>query len=457
MKLSEEARMIWEAGIAAVDPARLVGRAVVRDGPVLRIQDRSYDLDSFENIFLIAFGKAAPAMAAAFLEASGVRVRDGLVVALPASDVRFPGMRVVEAPHPLPDRRSVAAAEAALELARRAGERDLVVVLISGGGSAQLCAPAEGLPLEDKIAVTRELLRRGADIFEINAVRKHLSAVKGGRLARAAAPAAVITLAVSDVPGDDLGTIASGPAFWDESSFEDAALVLEKFGLFTDGPPSARRVVEEGRRGLRAETPRKGDPAFRKMTSHLIGTNAAAVAAAAEAARARGFRIVRMPSPDTGEARDAARRWASILRSAASARGGAGALGFIGGGELTVTVKGTGKGGRNQEFVLAALEVLEGWGFGEDAGRAGRDWLVASLGTDGIDGVTDAAGAWAEPETSAAARRLGLRAADYLDENDAYHFFEKAGGLIVTGPTGTNVMDLRLMLLGGPSRRPPSP
>jgi len=458
MALIEDARKIWEAGIAAVEPGGLVRRAVARDGPVLRIQDRPYDLGSFENIFLLAFGKAAPAMAGAFLAASGVRVRDGLVVALPGSQVRISGLRVLEAPHPLPDRRSVVAAEDALKLARAAGGKDLLVVLLSGGGSAQLCAPAEGLTLEEKTTVTRELLKRGAHIFELNAVRKHLSAVKGGRLAKAAAPAPAACLVISDVPGDDLGTIASGPVHWDASRYEDAGRVLEKYGLWAEGPPSVRRAIEEGRKGLRPETPKEGDPIFEKTTAHLLGTNATAVTAAAGEARSLGFRTVFMAAPDRGEARDVARRYASVLRSVAtSSRRGAAPLCFAGGGELTVTVKGKGKGGRNQEFVLAALAALEEWGFGEVDGGAGSDWLVASVGTDGIDGGTEAAGAWAGPETIAAATRLGLRAGPYLDDNDSYHYFQKAGGLVLTGPTGTNVMDLRLMLLGGPSRRPPSP
>jgi glycerate-2-kinase len=458
--LSEAARRIWEAAIAAVEPRRLVGRAVALDGDILRVQDRAYDLGRTESILLAAFGKAAPAMAEGFLDRTGDRVKEGLVVALPGSAIRAGGLAVFEAPHPLPDRRSVAAAEAVLGLARRAGENDLLVLLVSGGGSAMLCAPADGLSLEDKMAVNRELIRRGADIFELNAVRKHLSSVKGGRLAQAAVPAAVMSLALSDVPGDDPGTIASGPAWWDETRFADAARVLEKYGLWKDGPPAVRRFVAEGLAGLRPETPKRGHPAFRLASAHVLGSNATALAAATEAARSLGFKVVLLPGPDRGEAREAARRYASILRSAAVSEGRAGEpVCLLGGGELTVTVRGKGRGGRNQEFVLAAAEALEAWGFLGGRGAAGPEWLVASLGTDGLDGGTDAAGAWAGPETLLAARRLGLRTSDYLDDNDSHGFFRRTGGLIMTGPTGTNVMDVRLLVLQGrgenhPQNRP---
>jgi len=448
MSLAEAARKIWEAAIAAVEPALLTRRALVRRDDLLRAGGLEFDLGSFERILLAAFGKAAPAMAEGFLDTAGDRVGEGVVVSLPGSAVRAGGLAVFEAPHPLPDRRSVAAAEAVLGLARRAGENDLLVVLVSGGASAMLCAPADGLSLEDKLAVNRELIRRGADIFELNAVRKHLSAVKGGRLAQAAAPASVASFILSDVPGDDPGTIGSGPACWDETRFADAARVLEKYGLWQDGPPAVRRLVEEGLAGLRPETPKRGHPAFRRASAHVLGSNATALAAAVKAARSLGFKAVLLPGPDRGEARDAARRYVSILRSAAVSKRRAGEpVCVIGGGELTVTVRGHGRGGRNQEFVLAAAEALEAWGFAGGGGADAPDWLVASVGTDGLDGGTDAAGAWAGPETLRAARRLGLRVGDFLEDNDSNGFFRRTGGLVVTGPTGTNVMDVRLMLL----------
>jgi glycerate-2-kinase len=462
--LTRAAKLIWEAAIRAAEPGRLVRKAVIRHGDVLQVKGREHDLARFENVFLIGFGKAAPAMASTFMDIAGDRVRDGLVVALPGSNIQFPGLTVCEAPHPLPDRRSVAAAETALRLAGRARERDLVVVLLSGGGSSQVCAPAAGLTLEEKIAVTRELLRRGADIFALNAVRKHLSAIKGGRLAQAAAPAAVLSLVISDVPGDDLETIASGPTHWDSSAFEDARRTLDRFGLWPEAPPGVKRVIEEGCRGVRPETLKKDDPAFRTVSTHVVGSNALALAAARTAAERLGFRTFVLSSADRGEARDVACRYASLLLSAASsANRGDAALGFLSGGELTVSVRGGGKGGRNQEFVLAALEFLEGRETRAESsvssseislrevGRWASDWLVASVGTDGVDGGTDAAGAWAGPATAAAARRLGLSPRAFLDNNDSYHFFQKTGGLIITGPTGTNVMDVRIMLLGPPS------
>jgi len=454
MNLIECGRRIWEAAIAAVEPGRLIRESVSRDGDILRIDGETYNLGRYENIFLIAFGKAAPAMAAAFMAIAGERVRDGVVAVLPGETAAIPGLKIFEAPHPLPDSRSVAAAEAALALARRGREKDLIVVLLSGGGSAQACAPAEGVFLEDKVALTRELLRRGADIFELNSVRKHLSAIKGGRLALAARPASMVCLAISDVLGDDLGTIASGPAHWDSSTFEEARRVLGKFDLWENGPASVKRTIEEGACGLRPETPKKSHPVFEHVRTSVIGDNAAALSAARTEAEALGFRPVVLTAADRGEAREIAARYAAVLLNAlGSPRRSGEALCFLGGGELTVTVRGKGRGGRNQEFVLAALGRLENAKIRErlDDGRPGEaDWLVASVGTDGIDGGTDAAGAWGGPETISAARRSGLDPGAFLDDNDSHEFFRRTGGLIVTGPTGTNVMDIRMMLLAWP-------
>jgi glycerate-2-kinase len=444
--LRRSAEEIWTAAIEAVEPGKLVGRAVGREGNLLHVQGRTYDLDSFDRVLLAAFGKAAPAMARSFLGIAGDRVRDGVVVALPGQGGPIPGMKVFEAPHPSPDVRSLEAAGAVLDLARSAAARDLFILLLSGGGSAMVCAPAAGVRLEDKSAVAAGLIRQGADIFELNTVRKHLSAVKGGHLARAASRATVLTLAVSDVLGDDPSTIASGPTSADGTTFADALGVLERYCLWDDAPPSVRKAILEGLAGGRPETPKPGDAVLARVTFSIIGNNATAMAAARARAESRGFRTVLLAAADRGEARDVARRYAGVLAAAASSgRAGRPPLCFLAGGELTVTVRGRGRGGRNQEFVLAALEALTARTL-----PPGVDWLAASLGTDGIDGNSDAAGAWAGPGTIARASALGLRPAEFLAENDSSRFFEETGGLIRTGPTGTNVCDVRVLLLAGP-------
>lgn len=442
MSLVESAEKIWTAAIAAAAPRRLIRGSVVREGDVLRVGGEAYDLRLHENIFLVAFGKAAPGMAAAFMEAAGDRVRDGIVAVLPGDTRKIAGLRTMEAPHPLPDSRSAAAAAAMLALVRRAGEKDLVVVLLSGGGSAQICAPADGVSVEEKTAVTRALLHAGADIFELNTVRKHLSAIKGGRLALAARPAEVLSLAISDVLGDDLGTIASGPTHWDSTTFEEAHRVLGKHGLWETAPAAVKKTIDEGVQGFRPETPKKSHAVFTRVRNIVIGSNTAALAAARRTAEEMGFRTIILTSADRGEAREVAGRYVSVLFDAASSpRRPAGPLCFLGGGELTVDVRGAGRGGRNQEFVLAALSRV-----GKAVFPVRPDWLVASLGTDGIDGNSDAAGAWGGPATIEEARRLGLDPDAFLAENDSYSFFRQAGGLVLTGPTGTNVMDVRLML-----------
>jgi glycerate 2-kinase len=422
---------------------------------------KKYDLSLYDRIYLIAFGKAASAMAGALLEILGDRIADGIVVVLPGQTVRFHGLRVFEAPHPLPDERSAEAARAILALARKAGENDLVIVLISGGGSAQVCLPLSPASLEDKKRLTLEMMSRGADIRELNVVRKHLSAFKGGRLAEAAYPAELVSLAISDVIGDDLEIIASGPAYWDSSTFEDAFDILRKYGIWEGAVDGVRRTIEAGRKKLVPETLKKGAAAFDRMTSFIIGNNRMALTAAANKAEELGFRSFLLTATDYGEARMSARRYVSLVLSFALSRKRPRVpLCLLAGGELTVTVTGKGMGGRNQEFVLAALSELERqtaalehghpemrFGFAEDGRVRNLDWLIASLGTDGTDGNTDAAGAWISATNLKVARSLGLAPETFLADNNSYHFFEKAGGLIHTGPTGTNVMDLRIFLL----------
>lgn len=390
-----DAEAIWRAALAAVEPERLVRESVVREDNLVRIKGMTFDLAGFEKIFLVAFGKAAAAMAGALADILGERLTSGLVV-VPGPGVKtVPKLEYIEASHPIPDARSVEAARRALEITGKAGEKDLVFVCISGGGSSLLTLPADGITLEKKRRLTDGLLRAGATVDELNAVRKHLSAVKGGRLAKAAFPAAVVTLVLSDVVGNDPGTIASGPTYWDVSTFADARGVLERYGLWDSAPALVRARLEEGSRGEIEETLKEGDPVFARACTFIVGDNMTALRAAKHEADKRGFETVFLSSSDSGEARKVAANYAAFLAEmACSATSLPRPLCLLAGGELTVTVKGKGRGGRNTEFVLASVVEMA------KKDLEGLDWLILSLGTDGIDGPTDAAGAWADASTT---------------------------------------------------------
>ena len=437
-----DAEAVWQAALAAVDPWRLVRESVERQGDIVRIGGRAFDLAAYGRVFVVSFGKAAAAMGEALAEVLDERLASGLVV-VPWPVVKGPSrLEYLEASHPIPDARSVEAARRVLELAAGAGEKDLLFVCISGGGSSVLALPAEGLTLDKKRRLTEDLLRAGATIQELNVVRKHLSGIKGGQLARAAYPATTVALVISDVVANDLGTIASGPTHWDPSSYAEARAILECYGLWDSVSALIRARIEDGERGRAPETLKEGDPVFGHVSTFIVGDNMTALRAAKHEAEKRGFEPIFLSSSDGGEARRTAAGYAAFLAElACSAPHLPRPLCLLAGGELTVTVKGRGRGGRNSEFVLAALVEME------KAGVEGLDWLILSLGTDGIDGPTDAAGAWADPRTVRSARALGLDPADYLDDNDSYGFFKQTGNLIVTGPTGTNVMDLRVFLL----------
>jgi glycerate-2-kinase len=439
---AEAAKGIWRAAIDAVDPWRLIRESVVREGDVVRVKGTEFDLAAFERVFVVAFGKAASAMGESLAEILDERLTSGLAVLPGPVKVQSARLEHIEASHPVPDALSVEAARRVLEIAARAGKKDLLFVCISGGGSSLLALPAEGITLDKKRRLADDLMRAGATIQELNVVRKHLSAIKGGGLAKAAQPATVVTLAVSDVPGDDLGTIASGPAHWDASTFAEARAVLERYGLWDSASAMIRARFEEGERGLVEETLKEGDPVFERVHTFIVGDNMTALRAAKHEAEKLGFEPIFLSASDGGEARRTAAGYAAFLAElACSAAQLPRPLCLLAGGELTVTVKGRGKGGRNTEFVLAALVEMA------RAEVAGLDWLILSLGTDGIDGPTDAAGAYADVMTVKTAAALGLDPSAYLDDNDSYYFFKQTGSLIVTGPTGTNVMDLRIFLL----------
>lgn len=374
-------------------------------------------------------------MAEAAERAVGRRLTAGFLNVKDASGARLRRIKLQECGHPVPDQRGVEGAQQIAHLAEIAGRDDLVICLISGGASALMPFPPTPLTLEEKQAATRLLLASGADIHEINTIRKHVSAIKGGQLARRAAPARVEALLLSDVIGDDPDVIGSGPAAPDASTFSDALNVLDKYGIRARVPRSVRNRLESGERGELPETPKPADPMFKRVRNTVIGSNRIALAAAARRARELGLRTLLLSCEVQGETREIGRMHAAIAREIVrTGRPVRPPACIITGGETTVTLKGDGLGGRNQELVLSAALDIAGL----------SNIVIFSAGTDGIDGPTDAAGALADGDTLH--RKPDARA--YLDRNDSYHYFEALGDLVTTGPTRTNVMDVRLVLVG---------
>jgi len=455
------------AGIAAARPDRLIPDAVsVRDG-VLRVEgvggvDRGtelgeYDLADYDRVVLLGAGKASAEVAAALvdvLRAADRDVDEGVVVTEdPESRPSPAGVEVLPGDHPLPSDRGVESARRVLDLAERAGPDDLVLAAITGGGSALLAAPAEPIAPDDLRDLTASLLACGASIDEINAVRKHCSAVKGGRLARAAAPATVATLVVSDVIGDPLDAIASGPTVPDPTTYADALAVLDRYDL--DAPASVRERLRAGAAGELGETPTAGDPAFDRARAFVVGNGRTALDAAADAAAERGYEPLVLAAGVRGEARGAGATHAAIAEECAARGSPAGPPAvLLSGGETTVTLgDADGRGGPNAEFAASAgLALAEGPLGASDGGEsAAPRVVVASADTDGIDGPTDAAGGIADATT------LDPDAArDALDRHDVYPLLDDAGALLRTGPTGTNVNDLRVIAVGAtdPADRP---
>jgi glycerate 2-kinase len=408
-------RAIWEAALAAGDVAPLV-RAHLR-------VDRRY-----ARVFLLGAGKASGAMAAAAEDVLGDRVAGGFVVVKDGYAARLQRVEIAEAGHPVPDARGLAASARLLEVARGAGEDDLILFLVSGGGSALTPAPAPPITLAEKQELTRLLLASGATIGELNAVRKHLSLFKGGQLARAAWPAGVLTLALSDVIGDPLDVIASGPTAPDATTFAGALEVLSRRGLSGRVLASIARRLEAGRAGDIPETPKPGDPLFERVTNVVIGNNTLVTDAAVATARRLGFRPDLATRELQGEARDVARDFVAHARRLTPPAC------LVAGGETTVTVKGQGRGGRCQEFALAAALEL----------RAADRITILAAGTDGTDGPTDATGAIVDAGSVDRGAAAGADARRALADNDAYGFLRASEDLIVSGPTRTNLLDLYL-------------
>jgi hydroxypyruvate reductase len=437
-KLRDDAVAIFMAGLRAVEPAAAVRRFVQREKNVLKVDDRHYDLSAFHNIYVVGAGKAACPMAAVLEEILADRLTGGQVNVKYGHLAPLQKIRAHEAGHPVPDEAGLQGTRHMLDQLAKAGQEDLVICVLSGGGSALLPLPSSGITLEEKQATTKLLLACGASINEMNAVRKHISQVKGGQLARAAHPATLVSLILSDVIGDPLDVIASGPTVPDSSTFQDVHEILAKYELGDRLPPAVKKHIEQGLAGEAPETPKPRDAIFAKTQNLIVASNRQAIAAAKAEAQKRGYHTLILSSFVEGETREVARVHAAIAKEIRiSGNPLAAPACVISGGETTVTLRGAGLGGRNQEFVLAAAMDLAGL----------KNVVVLSAGTDGTDGLTDAAGALGDGETVRRAMELGLNPQAFLADNDSYHFFEALGNLLITGPTNTNVMDLRLMLV----------
>jgi hydroxypyruvate reductase len=438
-ELRRAARQIMDAAIRAVDPQEATHRHLLRQGDQLYVGSEMINLPGTRRIVVVGCGKAGAPMAAAIEEILGERVTGGVVVTKYGHGQPTRRVRIHEAGHPVPDEAGIAGAQAVLEQLRGLGSDDLVIVVVSGGGSALLPAPVDGVTLAEKQALTKALLACGADIREMNTLRKHISKLKGGQLARAAGPARVLTLILSDIVGDPLDAIASGPTVPDPTTYQDALAILDHYRIRGEIPASIRAHLEAGAGGKVPETPKPDDPLFTRVRNVMVGSNIQALEAAAKEARVRGLTPMILSSSMEGETREVARVHAAIAREVRTSGNPLPAPAcLISGGETTVTLRGSGKGGRNQEFALAAgLDIADL-----------PDVVILSAGTDGTDGPTDAAGAVVDGTTVARALEMGLSPRKALEDNDAYPFFQRLDDLVMTGPTRTNVMDVRLILVG---------
>jgi glycerate 2-kinase len=424
-------------GLDAVDARMAVGRAISRNGEELVIGGRRYDLRRYQRVVVLGAGKATASMARAVEQRLGHRLQSGFVVVKRGHVVPTRRIVVAEAGHPVPDRSGLRAAARLCAMAAELGRRDLLIVLLSGGASSLLPAPVTGVTLADKQRTTRELLRCGASIREINTVRKHLSRIKGGRLAELT-KATIVTLILSDVLGDDLSAIASGPTVPDPTTYQEAVAILKSYRIWRAIPLGVRRHLDRGYHGLVSETPKPGLSLFRRGHHHIVGNNAAAVMAVACAAREAGLRTLVHKQALTGEAGEEGRRFGALAKNIVRAgKPLQQPRCVVSGGETTVTVTGRGTGGRAQEFAAAAALEIAG---------LSKVW-VAAIGTDGTDGPTDAAGAVIDGNTAARAQRLSVDLKSALKRHNSYPALKRLHQLIVTGPTGTNVNDLYLLLV----------
>ncbi|MEJ2718200.1 MAG: glycerate kinase [Deltaproteobacteria bacterium] len=439
-RLRKDARQILNAALEAADPEIAVKRFVKLEGDDLLVgSDTRISLRTFGRVLVVGGGKGSAPMGKALEDVLGDRLEGGVICVKYGHGLPLKKIRVMEAAHPLPDSAGEKAAQQIMTLLESAGSGDLVISCISGGGSALLPAPAEPVTLQQKEELTKRLLEVGADIHQINTVRKHLSLVKGGNLTRIAYPAFVGNLMLSDVIGDDPDTIASGPFVPDRSTFGEALEILRRYELLERAPKAAVRRIQDGAEGKVPENPKEGDEIFDRVRNVIVGSNIISLRAGEAMARELGYRALILSSTVRGDTTQAALFHSALAEEICSTGNPVAAPAcLLSGGETTVVIKGSGFGGRNQEFALALVRT---------ASRL-PNTLFLSAGTDGTDGPTDAAGAVVDSRTLERAEAAGLNPDAFLARNDSYHFFHELGDLIMTGPTRTNVMDARIVLVG---------
>lgn len=427
-----------EYALNAVDPKQLMRSKLLLKNSILRVNGYSFDLKKFKNVYVVGGGKASGSMAETLEQNLGKYITNGLVNIPRGNKHETEIIKLHEASHPIPDKAGVEGARRILQIAEQAKKEDLVICLISGGGSSLMPLPRGGITIDDKRKITDALLKCGATINEINTVRKHISDFKGGWLAKKAYPATVLNLILSDVVGDPLDFIASGPTVPDSTTFSEAIKVLKKYSLWSKAPVSVKKVLSDGEKCLISETPKASDKAFKKIYNVIIGNNRFASQAVREQLRSDGLNTLLLTTTLEGEAKHVGVMLASIAREVSiSGNPISKPAGIIAGGETTVTVTGNGLGGRNQEIALAAALKMGSM----------NGVVIASLSTDGVDGPTNAAGAIVDGKTISRAAEMSLNPEEFLAENDSYSFFSKLDDLIFTGPTGTNVNDISIIVV----------
>ena len=439
MTTRENAIKIFKAAVAAVHPEKLVPTHLFIQDNYLHILDQQFLLNTLPDIYVIGAGKASAAMAKSVEDILGNLITAGIVIAKNDHSLPLNKIVCIEAAHPVPDEQGLAATAATIQLLKQVKENDIVICLISGGASSLWIDVPPGAYLTDVQQTFEILLKSGATIDEVNTIRKHLSHIKGGQLLRHAPKSRWFSFIISDVPGDDLSVIASGPTVPDQSTFEDVKALLLKYQLTSQLPKSILQYFENADKGLTDETPKSGDPIFNQVINKIIGSNAIALEAAASMAKQLGYHIASINPDLTGDAATVGRE----LVNAAKKYAGKKPACFLLGGETTVNVTGKGKGGRNQHLVLSALLEMELM----DDPEFSNTVTFLSAGTDGTDGPTNAAGAIVDRETLLMVDAKKLDAQQYFEDNDAYHFFEQTGSLIITGATQTNVMDLVVLIV----------
>ncbi|MGB9713443.1 MAG: glycerate kinase type-2 family protein [Candidatus Bathyarchaeales archaeon] len=440
--LNRKARAIalksFENALKTADPKQIIKSRVLLKNSKLHVNGHEFDLKKFKNIYVIGGGKASGAMAEALENVLARHITAGIVNVPHGSKHKTEIIEIHGASHPVPDEAGVEGTRRMLEIAEKAEENDLIICLISGGGSSLMPLPRGEISLNDKREITNALLKCGATIKEINTVRKHISGFKGGWLAKKAYPATILNLILSDVVGDPLDFIASGPTVPDSTTFSDAIKILKNYGLWDKAPESIKKVLLDGEKGEIPETPKASDEAFKKVFNVVVGNNRSASLAACQKLKRDGLNTLLLTTTMEGEARHIGTLLAAIAHETfVYGNPVQKPAGIVAGGETTVTVTGKGVGGRNQELALAAALKLDGM----------DGVVVASLSTDGIDGPTDAAGAIVDGKTLARAVKAGLTPEEFLAENNSYKFFEELGDLIFTGPTGTNVNDITVIVV----------